>query len=66
MENRKIQELLTDKDLEELFAVKRATLADYRRDGLPYLKISGTRRLYLESDVMDWLISRRVKATEQN
>ncbi len=56
----KVENLITDPDLCELFGCKTKQLARLRNEArLPFLKISRTRRLYLESDVIEWLLSRR-------
>jgi len=64
-ENPKIQNLITEDELKELFGISKPTLSRLRlEEGLPYLRISMTRRLYLESDVIDWLIGRRRHKTD--
>ena len=61
-QNPGIQNLLTENELCELLGVKRETISVYRNEqGLPFLKVSNTRRLYLEEDVIEWLLARRVK-----
>ena len=56
----RIENLIREEDLLELFGIKKQALYLLRKkEGLPFLEISKERRLYLESDVMAWLISRR-------
>ena len=59
-ENPKVENLITESDLCELFGCNKNQLARLRNDaGLPFLKITKTSRLYLESDVMEWLLTQR-------
>ena len=59
-ETPKVENLITEPDLCELFGCKKEQLARLRNGSkLPFLKITRTNRLYLESDVMEWLLSRR-------
>jgi len=56
-----IENLISEDNLCELFGLKKEGIGILRREeGLPFLKIQQNRRLYLESDVMDWLVSRKV------
>jgi hypothetical protein len=55
-----IRNLLTEPDLCELFGCRKGQVARLRNElQLPFLKITRTNRLYLESDIMKWLIARR-------
>ena len=59
-EIQRVENLITESDLCELFGCKRNQLARLRNEAqLPFLKITRTSRLYLESDVMGWLLDRR-------
>ena len=59
-ETPKIENLVTEPVLCELFGCKKNQLARLRNEArLPFLKVTRTTRLYLESDVMDWLLKRR-------
>lgn len=59
-ETPKVADLITEPDLCELFGCKKSQVARLRNDGrLPFLKITRTNRLYLESDVIKWLLARR-------
>ena len=56
----KIENLVTESVLCELFGCKKNQLARLRNEArLPFLKITRTNRLYLESDVMEWLLVRK-------
>jgi len=70
MENKSTDEglknVLTESELQELLNLKKSQLAVLRLEKqLPFLKISKTSRLYLESDVFDWLKNRRTVLNEQ-
>ena len=54
-----INELLTEKELLELFGIKKESLDYLRREKhLPFLKVGTTTRLYHQRSVMKWLIAR--------
>lgn len=56
-----IQNLITESDLCELLGTNKVGLGRLRNEeNLPFLKVDKTKRVYLESDIMDWLLSRRV------
>ena len=60
-ETQRVENLITESDLCELFGCKKNQLARLRNEArLPFLKITRTNRLYLESDVMKWLLERRM------
>jgi len=60
-ETQRVENLITESDLCELFGCKKSQLARLRNEvRLPFLKITRTSRLYLESDVMKWLLERRM------
>ena len=70
MENRSTNEglknILTETELLELLGLKKSQLANLRLGKkLPFLKISKTSRLYLESDVFDWLKKQSTVLNEQ-
>ena len=59
-EIQRVENLITESDLCELFGCKKNQLARLRNEAqLPFLKITRTSRLYLESDVIDWLLANR-------
>lgn len=56
-----IENIITEDELRKLLGVSKLTMGRLRNEKrLPCLRVTMTRRLYLESDVIDWLISRRV------
>jgi hypothetical protein len=58
----KLENFLTEKETQEYFGLKREQIGNLRRnEGLPYIRISRTQRLYFEKDVIEWLLSRRYK-----
>ena len=70
MENKSTDEglknILTETELLELLGLKKSQLANLRLEKkLPFLKISKTSRLYLESDVFDWLKKQSTVLNEQ-
>lgn len=56
-----LPEVFTEKEVLNLFGVNRGTLDRLRlEEKLPFCKISRMKRLYLVSDVLQYLKSRRV------
>ena len=56
-----ISELLTEKELLELFGIKKESLDYLRREKrLPFLKVGTTTRLYHQRSIMKWLMAREV------
>ena len=56
-----INELLTEKELLELFGIKKESLDYLRREKqLPFLKVGTTTRLYHQRSIMKWLMNREV------
>ena len=52
------QALLTE--IKDLFGISKGSLDKFRqRDGLPFIKITNTARLYLVRDVLDFIQNRR-------
>jgi len=59
-ESPRIQNLLTEKELGELFGMNEKQLHRLRYDmELPFIRVTQRHRLYLESDIMNWLLQRR-------
>ena len=57
-----LQDLITEDDLQELLGISRQALGRLRNEeGLPFLRVNQNNRVYLVDDVMEWLVSRRVK-----
>jgi len=61
MEERlRFENLIKEADLFELLGVNKLALGRLRNEeGLRCLKVNQNSRVYLESDVIDWLLSRR-------
>lgn len=52
--------MITEEELLKLMALKPSELAYLRHEkGLPYVKLSIRRRVYLEDDLMEWFKGRR-------
>ena len=59
--------MITETELEKLMELKKSELAYLRNvKGLPYVKLSVRRRVYLEDDLMTWFRSNRSVADMQN
>jgi len=55
--------MITEEELLKLMALKPSELAYLRHEkGLPYVKLSIRRRVYLEDDLMEWFKTRRTTA----
>jgi len=70
MENKSTDEglknILTEIELMELLGLKKSQMAALRLEKrLPFLRISKTSRLYLESDIFDWLKKQSTVLNEQ-
>jgi transcriptional regulator with XRE-family HTH domain len=64
-----VENLLTEKELLDLFGVSKSTLSNLRRNQrLPFLQVTRIKRLYLESALMAWLRTRSMvlNALESN
>jgi len=58
----KLENFLTEPEMEKFFGMKKEQLGTLRREkALPFVKISANSRLYFEADVIQWLISKRMK-----
>ena len=56
-----LQGMITEEELLKLLNVKPSELAHLRNEkGLPYVRFSRTRRIYLEEDLMEWFKNHRV------
>ncbi len=56
-----VENLITESELLELFGVSKNVLGRLRREQrLPFLQITRTKRLYLESSTMAWLKARKM------
>ena len=56
-----LQNVLTEEELKKLLCLTKNQLGDLRnKEQMPFIKISRTSRLYLESDLMNWLRGRKM------
>ena len=52
--------VITEETLCQLLVLKKAQLDRLRQyEGLPFIRINHAKRVYLEQDVMEWLMTRR-------
>lgn len=59
--------MITEMELEKLMNLKPSELSYLRNaKGLPYVKLSVRKRVYLEDDLMEWFKSHRSVADVQN
>ena len=56
--NRNYQEVANEKEILEILGLKKDALVRLRRQGLPYVELSRTSRVYIASDVINWLQNR--------
>ena len=62
-----LQNVLTEKEVGELLGLSKSQLSVLRTNGqLPFLKVNRNCRLYLESDLVDWLKSKKVVLNQAN
>ena len=55
-----IKNVITEDELIDLFGISKANLDDLRYNyKLPFYKINKLSRVYLEQDVIDWLVPRK-------
>ena len=60
MEVKQWQDVLSEADVLEVFAMKKSQLDRLRRErGFPYVKLTNTNRVYLFPDVAEWLSQHR-------
>ena len=56
MTNRNYQEVANEKEILEILGIKnKSSLDRLRQKGLPYVELSRTARVYLVTDVLEWL-----------
>ena len=58
MTNRNYQEVANEKDILEILGIKKDALGRLRRQGFPCVKLSRTSRVYIATDVLNWLQDR--------
>lgn len=62
-----LQNVLTEKEVTELLGLTKKQLSALRTNGqLPFLKVNRNCRLYLESDLVTWLKSKKVVLNKAN
>jgi predicted DNA-binding transcriptional regulator AlpA len=55
-------EIKTEKEMCQLLGITTSILQDLRnKHGLPYVKVNRITRVYLYSDVLEWLQSRTIR-----
>ena len=54
------ESMYSEKSALELLNISRGELARLRREGLPYIRLSRKSRAYLWSDLLRFLVSRRI------
>jgi predicted DNA-binding transcriptional regulator AlpA len=65
MEVTQWQDVLSEADVLDVFGMKKSQLDRLRRDqGFPYVKLTNTNRVYLFSDVAEWLSRHRRHLSE--
>ena len=62
---RTLDNLIHEADLCEALRVRPRTLAAWRRDGLPYVRLHMYRRAYWAADVERYLTDRKTRGTSQ-
>ena len=61
MENLRIENVLTENDVCELFGMNKDGISRLRREKkLPFVKVTDRSRVYLEPDIMGWLETHRI------
>jgi hypothetical protein len=60
-----LEQLLSEKELAKSLGMSRGALADYRRQGCPWVKI-GRKVYYFEPDFMDWLLKHQKRIADLN
>ena len=63
MENPKVDQLFSEKNLAEALGVSRSTLYGLRRKGVPWLSLGG-RAYYFEPDFMAWILKNRKRVAD--
>jgi len=55
-----LQNVLTEKDLQDLLGMNKDQISGLRRKGLPFVKLTERHRLYFEHDLIDYFQKKRV------
>ena len=61
----KIEELVSEKNLAEAMGISRQSLAELRRQGLPWVSIAG-KVYYYEPEFMEWVLGKRKRVSDLN
>ena len=56
--SRNYQEIANEKEILEILALKKDALRRLRKQGLPCVELSRTSRVYIATDVLNWLQNR--------
>ena len=56
-----LQEIITEKELMELLDIEEKTMYQLRQRGLPFTRLNRVKRVYLVSEILDW-----IKANQNN
>lgn len=60
--DRLVAQTMIEQEVADAFGVSKATIAKLRYDqGIPYVKISSGKPIYLVDSIMEWLKSKEVK-----
>ena len=57
------REVWLEENLVDQLGINKGMLYELRKKGLPYIRLSKTRRIYMDSDVYDWLTKQTTKET---
>jgi DNA-binding transcriptional MerR regulator len=61
MSNEMLKGMITEEELSKLLRLKPTELRYLRAEkGMPFVRLSKTRRVYLEDDLMEWFKKNRV------
>jgi predicted DNA-binding transcriptional regulator AlpA len=63
MENLKVDQLFSEKNLAEALGVSRSTLYELRRKGCPWVSLGG-RAFYYESSLMEWILKNQARVAD--
>ena len=61
MEQLSWKNVITEKELQETLGIGKNTLARLRAKGLPYLTATNRARVYLDTEILEWLQKHRAK-----
>ena len=58
MMSRNYQEVANEKEILEILGIKKDALTRLRKQGFPFVRLSRTSRVYIATDVLNWLQNR--------